>query len=87
MGEGLIVKGRMRERKKNFQTKRSKSHNTNKNNNKCHNCQRDWHWKRSFLELKKDKASTLEFGGVVMALEELDGANVLFFSTNVNDDD
>ena len=39
-GEGLMVRGRMDERKS-FQRRRSKSRSKNKNNNKCHNCQKE----------------------------------------------
>ncbi|KHN13198.1 Retrovirus-related Pol polyprotein from transposon TNT 1-94, partial [Glycine soja] len=85
-GEGLMVRGRMDERKS-FQRRRSKSRSKNKNNNKCHNCQKEGHWKRNCPELKKDKVSTSEFGGAAVVSEESDGGNVLFVSSNVNDDD
>lgn len=43
LGEGLMVRGRIEKREENCPKKVSKLRNKHKNNNKCHNCQRERH--------------------------------------------
>lgn len=40
---------------------------------------KEWHWKRKYPQLKKDKETTLELGRALVAFEDLNCGNVLFF--------